>query len=354
MAEVRLEHITKTFGSFTALDDVSVTFGDGLFTSLFGPPGSGKSVLLRILLGLDQPDAGRILIDGRDVTQSAPAERNLAMVFQNLALFPHLSARENILFPLRRRPEQQGQADLRLDLVARVLGISHILHKKPGQLSGGERQRVAMGRALIRDAAAWLMDEPIAALDARMRDAARVELKRLQVEQGRTFIYVTHDCDEAMSVADHMVILNAGRVVQAGPPDAIYAQPASRAVAELVGAPRINMLDLQASGTVAPSPFGPMPLPFAHHGPVTLALRPEAFRLEPGAPLSAEVADIERLGGYALVSLAAGGARLRMISDGPVILRIGDTVTFDADRRAMHLFQPSSGQKLEHKQAVKE
>ncbi len=347
MAEIKLENITKTFGSFTALDDVSVTFGDGMFTSLFGPPGSGKSVLLRILLGLDQPDAGRITIDGRDMTQAAPAERNLAMVFQNLALFPHLTARQNILFPLRRRPGELEQADARLDLVARVLGIAHILHKKPGQLSGGERQRVAMGRALIRDAAAWLMDEPIAALDARMRDAARVELKRLQVEQGRSFIYVTHDCDEAMSVADHMVILNEGRVVQAGPPDAIYARPASRAVAELVGAPRINILDLQATGGVAASPFGPLTLPFPHQGPVTLALRPEAFRLAPDAPLQAEVADIERLGGYAIIGLAAGGARLRMISDGPVSLRIGDRVGFAADPAALHLFDAGTGKKLE-------
>jgi multiple sugar transport system ATP-binding protein len=346
MADIRLENITRTFGSFTALDNVSLTFADGQFTSLFGPPGSGKSVLLRILLGLDQPDEGRILIDGRDVTEAAPTERNLAMVFQNLALFPHLTARDNILFPLRRRAVSPAQSDERLDLVARVLGIAHILHKKPGQLSGGERQRVAMGRALIRDAAAWAMDEPIAALDARMRDAARVELKRLQVDEGRTFIYVTHDCDEAMSVADHLVILNRGRVEQVGPPDDIYARPATRDVAELVGAPRINLLDVDARGMVAETPFGRLTLPTAHTGPVTLALRPEAIRLGPGAPLRAEVADIERLGGYAIIGLAAGGARFRIVNDDPVTLRIGEAVTFTADPGAVHMFDAVSGGKL--------
>jgi multiple sugar transport system ATP-binding protein len=349
MAEVRLEQITRRFGSLTALDNVSLTFADGKLTSLFGPPGSGKSVLLRILLGLDQPDDGRILIDGRDVTHAAPAERNLAMVFQNLALFPQLSARDNILFPLRRRGVPQSQTDDRLDRVAAVLGIAHILHKKPAHLSGGERQRVAMGRALVRDAGAWLMDEPIAALDARMRDAARIELKRLQQDEGRTFIYVTHDCDEAMSVADRMVILNEGRIAQIGTPEEVYTNPASRTVAELVGTPRINLLDTVADGPTAATPFGQVRLPAAQRGPITLALRPEALRLATDAPLRAEVADIERLGGHAIVALTAGGTRLRMIADGPVTLRIGDVVGFDADPTAMHVFDAASGDRLEQR-----
>jgi multiple sugar transport system ATP-binding protein len=347
MAEIRLENISRRFGGFTALDDVSLTFEDGQFTSLFGPPGSGKSVLLRILLGLDQPDEGRILIDGKDVTDAAPAERNLAMVFQNLALFPHLTARDNILFPLRRRGMAQAQTDDRLARVAAVLGIAHILHKRPAHLSGGERQRVAMGRALVRDAGAWLMDEPIAALDARMRDAARIELKRLQQDEGRTFIYVTHDCDEAMSVADHMVILNAGRIAQIGTPEEVYTNPATRAVAELVGTPRINLLDTVADGPTAATPFGPVTLPAPRQGPITLALRPEALRLADGAPLRAEVADIERLGGHAIIGLTAGGMRLRMIADGPVTLRIGDPVRFDADPAALHVFDRAGTARLE-------
>jgi multiple sugar transport system ATP-binding protein len=343
MPEIRLENITRRFGEFTALNDVSLTFPDGQFTSLFGPPGSGKSVLLRILLGLDQPDSGRILIDGRDVTQAAPSERNLAMVFQNLALFPQLTARENILFPLVRRGMARAESEPRLDRVAGVLGIVPILHKKPAHLSGGERQRVAMARALIRDAGAWLMDEPIAALDARMRDAARIELKRLQVDEGRTFIYVTHDCDEAMSVADCMVILDGGKVAQIGTPEEVYTHPASRAVAELVGTPRINLLETVAAGGSAETPFGRLALPDDRAGPVTVALRPEALRLAPAAPLQAHVADIERLGGHAIIGLTAGGARLRAIVEGPVIVRIGDAVRFDADPQAMHVFDAVSG-----------
>jgi multiple sugar transport system ATP-binding protein len=212
MAEVILDGVTKRFGDVTALDNVSLTIADGAFTSVFGPPGSGKSVLLRVLLGLDPIDAGRIIINGQDVTNAAPDARGLSMVFQNLALFPHLTARQNIAFPMHRRNAPEAEIDTRLSRLAGLLNIGHILHKRPAALSGGERQRVAIGRALIRDASAYMMDEPIAALDARLRDVMRVELKRLQTEQGQTFIYVTHDCDEAMSVADIMVILDHGRV----------------------------------------------------------------------------------------------------------------------------------------------
>jgi multiple sugar transport system ATP-binding protein len=349
MAEIRLEGVTRRYGAVTALDDVTVTIASGTFTSVFGPPGSGKSVLLRVLLGLEQPDAGRILIDGQDVTALGPAERNLAMVFQNLALFPQLTARQNVLFPMRRRKTPAAEVTARLDQIAASLGIAHILHKRPGQLSGGERQRVAIARALIRDAAAWMMDEPIAALDARMRDAARIELKRLQHEQGRTFIYVTHDSDEAMSVADRMIILNQGRVIQTGTPDDIYSRPAQADVAVLVGAPRINLLDTAARDGVAQTPFGPVRLPAGQDDrPMQLAIRPEALRIAPDGALQATVVDIERLGGATIIGLgdATGDTRLRLIADTAVRAQLGDRLRLAVDPGGLHLFDRHTGQRI--------
>ena len=350
MAEIRLEDVCKSYRGRRVLKDVSLTLADGSFTSVFGPPGSGKSVLLRLLLGLEQVDAGRILIDGRDLTRAAPAARDLAMVFQNLALFPHLSARDNIAFPLVRRGLAEREIASRLDGIAGVLGIVHILSKKPAALSGGERQRVAIGRALARDAGAYLMDEPIAALDARLRDGMRVELKRLQGELGKTFVYVTHDCDEAMAVADALVILDGGRVVQTGAPDAVYADPATLAVAELLGAPRPSVLP----ATVTPQgiDFALGHLPGARGagsaGPAVMALRPESVRLDPGegGTASGEVRDIERLGAFAIATVGRGGSMVRAIVLGDTPLRQGEPVSVTVDPEGILLFAPDTGRRL--------
>jgi multiple sugar transport system ATP-binding protein len=346
MAEIRLENIMRRYGAVTALNGVSATITSG-FTSIFGPPGAGKSVLLRVLLGLERPDRGRILIDGRDVTDLGPTERNLAMVFQNLALFPQLTARENILFPMRRRPMPEPEVTARLGRIASVLNIGHILSKRPAQLSGGERQRVAIARALIRDASAWMMDEPIAALDARLRETARVELKRLQRAEGRTFVYVTHDCDEAMSVADQMIILDKGQVIQTGTPDEVYARPASAAVASLVGMPGINLIDASIADGVAMTAFGALPL-LAPAGAVRLAVRPEAVALaDPSASaLAARVADVEVLGDHAILGAEAGGARLRLIVDGAPGVGIGDRIGLTFAASGLHVFDPVSGLRL--------
>ena len=213
-----------------AVDDASFTVDDNEFFCFFGPPLSGKSTILRLILGLETPDHGRNP-DRRQAGQPAcsPAERNVAMVFQNLALFPHMTARDNIRFPLVERKVPEAEIEARLADVAAKLHIGHILHKPPAQLSGGERQRVAIARALVRDPAAYLMDDPISALDARLREETRVELKRIQRELGKTLIYVTHDQEEAMSVADRMAILDNGRIRQVGAPARALrsARPAS-------------------------------------------------------------------------------------------------------------------------------
>jgi multiple sugar transport system ATP-binding protein len=354
MAEIRLENVTKQYGDVKALDDVSLTIADGSFTSVFGPPGSGKSVLLRVLLGLEPIDSGQILIDGRDVTNAPPNSRNLAMVFQNLALFPHLTARQNIAFPMHRRNVNQSEIDEKLDPIARVLNIAHILHKKPGALSGGERQRVAIGRALIRDAVAYMMDEPIAALDARLRDVMRVELKRLQSEFGQTFIYVTHDCDEAMSVADRMAILERGRVAQFDLPDKIYDDPASLYVAQLVGSPRINVLDGQISGTHIDCAFGALRLdewrsPLS--SPTTaidVALRPEALKLTVPSAQSCNgvIQDVEHLGSFSIVTVGAKNQTVRVINTGDTKVSIGESVGLSVRPDEIMMFRPEDGMRV--------
>src|SRR3954451_1541871 len=231
MAEIAFLNVSKRYGDTVALSDATFTVNDNEFFCFFGLPLSGKSTILRLILGLERPDHGEILIGGRFVDGVSSAERNVAMVFQNLALFPHMSARDNIRFPLVERKVPSAQIEQRLLDAAAKLLIGHILHKPPAQLSGGERQRVAIARALVRDPNAYLMDDPISALDARLREETRVELKRIQRELGKTLIYVTHDQEEAMSIADRIAILDYGRIRQIGAPAEIYDRPASTYVA---------------------------------------------------------------------------------------------------------------------------
>lgn len=356
MARIVLEGVTKTYGGVAALEDANLVVESASFTSVFGPPGCGKSVLLRLLLGLESVDSGRILIDDVDVTHAQPKERNLSMVFQNLALFPHLNARDNIAFPLVRRRTAQDVIDERLDNVAGVLSISHILHKKPAALSGGERQRVAIGRALVRDAAAYLMDEPIAALDARLRDVMRVELKRLQSEFGHTFIYVTHDNEEAMSVADRMAILERGCIRQIDQPDAIYAEPSTISVAELVGSPKINILPITLDDGVVSAPFGSVQLDGSRlaqlkkAGGVVLGVRPEAVQLQPQdgttKATSAWISDIERLGGFSIVTTKVGEFEIRALADGDPTMAIGDKVSVGVNVADCHFFGEADGARI--------
>jgi multiple sugar transport system ATP-binding protein len=357
MARIILENVTKRYNGKPALDGVSLEIADGSFTSVFGPPSSGKTVLMRVLLGLEMVDEGRIIIDGKDVTAAPPSERNLAMVFQNLALFPQMNARDNIAFPLRRRAMAENLIGERIERASSVLGIAHILHKKPAALSGGERQRVAIGRALVRDAAAYLMDEPIAALDARLRDAMRVELKRLQRELGHTFVYVTHDHEEAMSVADNMAILEAGQIAQVGLPDSIYTDPASLYVAELVGAPRINVLRGAWKDGAVHGSFGQLPVRVTSSAALpenlSATIRPEAIRIEPAnGPnpashgLACEIQDIERLGAFAIVMLNANGQILRAIARNVDGMHPGIKVSAIVASSDVMLFSDTDGKRL--------
>ena len=357
MATLELRNVTKSFGGVAAVDNVNIRVENNEFYCIFGPPSSGKSTVLRLLLGLARPDSGQILIDGKDVTGLPPSVRDLAMVFQNLALFPHLTARENLAFPLRERNAGQALIDAQIRSVAEKLHIGPLLDKLPGQLSGGERQRVAIGRALVRKPSAYLMDEPIAALDARLREEMRVELKRLQREVGHTLVYVTHDQEEAMSIADRMAIMQDGKIAQVGSPYEVYNEPLSKFVAEMVGSPPMNFID----GTIKAGCFrakdfafetsfsGPLP-----DGAVTLGVRPEdvSLRTGPGDDADCSVFEVEPLGAYSIVDILAGEKVLKSQVQGQPKFEKGQKITLSVKSEHCHLFDPRDGSSLLRKRRV--
>lgn len=343
MAAIEFRNVSKSFGKALAVDDASFRIGDGEFFCFFGPPLSGKSTILRLILGLETPDSGEILFDGRPMNAVGPAARNVAMVFQNLALFPHLTAADNIRFPLRERKTDPALIERRLAEVAEKLHIGHILHKLPAHLSGGERQRVAIGRALVREPVAYLMDDPISALDARLREETRVELKRMQTDLGRTLVYVTHDQEEAMSIADRMAIMENGRIRQIGTPAEAYDQPQSAYVAGLLGAPAINLFSLeqvrtgdqlQLAGGAISLPANAIP-----SGTTSIGVRPEDLLLAPvGQGTEATVFEVEPLGGFTVVTLTAGGQRLRALLRGQPPVVVDSKVGLSVDPAAAHYF----------------
>lgn len=311
MSEVVLDGVSKAFGETKAVRDVSMTIPDGAFVVLLGPTGAGKTTLLRLIAGLERPDRGTISIGGRDVARATPAERDVAMVFQQYSLYPHMSVRENLAFPLKspilRTPKDQIAR--KIDEVAAVLRISHKLDNKATELSGGEMQRVSIGRALVRDPAIYLMDEPLSSLDAKLRADLRIELKHVQSDLGATLLYVTHDQIEAMTMATHVGVLDQGRLVQFGTPREIYEQPRSIYVATRLGLPRINILpaDLFAG---------------APGRAVSIGLRPEHIRQGEGR--ETKVTRVEHLGDHTRLHLLLDGHSLVTLADAHSPARSGD------------------------------
>ncbi len=291
-----------------------MTVPDGAFVVLLGPTGAGKTTTLRLIAGLDQPDSGDVSIDGTSVKGLTPAQRDVAMVFQQYSLYPHMTVRENLAFPLRSPVLNLPQDEItrQINAVAEVLRISHKLDNKATQLSGGEMQRVSIGRALVRSPRIYLMDEPLSSLDAKLRADLRIELKRIHSELGATFLYVTHDQIEAMTMATHVGVLDEGRLVQFGTPREIYEAPVSVYVAGRLGQPRINLLPASA--------FGPGAPPRA----TQIGLRPEHIRLGEGQP--AKVQRVEHLGDQTRLHLALGPHHLITLADPHTPLASGDTV----------------------------
>lgn len=310
--------LTKSFGATRALSDVSMTIPDGSFVVLLGPTGAGKTTTLRLIAGLDRPDAGDIAIAGRSVRDDMPAQRDVAMVFQQYSLYPHLTVRDNLAFPLRSPVMNWPEAQIasKINEVASVLRIAHKLDNKATQLSGGEMQRVSIGRALVRNPRIYLMDEPLSSLDAKLRADLRIELKRIHAELGATFLYVTHDQIEAMTMATHVGVLDQGRLVQFGTPREIYENPVSAYVASRLGQPRINLLPANA--------FGAAPA-----GAAQIGLRPEHVALGDGQP--ATVRRVEHLGDQTRLHLTMGGHEIITLADPHTPLSPGDSLSIRPD-----------------------
>jgi len=339
MSAIELVEVAKSWGDSTALHAVSLRIAPSSFCVLLGPSGCGKSTTLRILAGLDTASAGRVLIDGRDVSALPPAQRGIAMVFQNYALFPHLTVADNITFGLAVRKMPAGERARRLAQAAELLGLGALLERRPSQLSGGQQQRVALGRALVAQAKVCLMDEPLSNLDAQLRQDMRRELRELQRQLGLTVVYVTHDQAEAMSMADQVVLLSGGRVEQAGSPRALYARPATTFAARFIGTPPMNLVALEG-GRIAGSQVD-TGLP----GAAMLGVRPEAIALDVGG-IPAVVRSVEYLGADQVLRCEVGSQTLLVRADGrhdtPAGTQVGlrwaadDAHGFDADGHRLH------------------
>jgi multiple sugar transport system ATP-binding protein len=340
--------IVKRHGAFTALHGVDLDIEPGEFFALLGPSGSGKTTTLRILAGLEPLNEGRVMLDGEDVTEREPGERDVAMVFQSYALYPHMTVFDNIAFPLRMiaTPRDEVERAVR-DAAARV-HIDHLLARRPGQLSGGQQQRTALARAIVRKPRLFLLDEPLSNLDAKLRLETRVELRKLQRALGVTTVYVTHDQEEAMTIADRVAVFMEGRIVQVGPPRDIFARPASAVVAGFIGSPPMNLLPAEVrNGVLHVAGVELRPeRPLGRDGAVTIGVRPAALRIA-ATGLPARVYLVEDLGDTTIVDLDVVGQVIKLRTDQRPSVREGEQVHVAMPADALHVFERDSGARRE-------
>jgi multiple sugar transport system ATP-binding protein len=335
MGSISLQHVKKSFGEVQIIPDISLDIKDGEFVVFVGPSGCGKSTLLRLIAGLEDTTSGTILLDGEDMTKAPPARRGLAMVFQSYALYPHMTVRDNIAFPLKMAKAPQSVIDQKVEYAARTLNLSSYLDRRPRALSGGQRQRVAIGRAIVREPKAFLFDEPLSNLDAALRVNMRLEITELHQQLKTTMIYVTHDQVEAMTMADRIVVLNAGNVEQFGSPLDLYKKPANRFVAGFIGSPKMNFVD------------GPEA---AKHNAHSIGVRPEHFRLStaadhPGA-WKGKVGVAEQLGSDTFLHVHVEGLGLMTVrTDGDQTFNHGDDVYLTPDPTRIYKFD-AAGQAI--------
>jgi ABC-type sugar transport system ATPase subunit len=359
MASVSLARVSKSFGVHDVLQPLSLEIPDREFLVLVGPSGCGKSTLLRMIAGLEDVTSGTIAIDGKMVNALAPKDRDVAMVFQDYALYPHMTVYENMAFGLIYRDHAKAEIRRRVDEAAQILGITDYLGRRPRQLSGGQRQRVAMGRAIVRDPKLFLFDEPLSNLDAKLRMQMRTEIKKLHKRVATTMIYVTHDQVEAMTLADRVVVMRAGRVEQIGSPDAVYNAPASIFVAGFIGAPTMNLVParLEAGAVVLGGDLR-LPIPServavgagAADRPVIVGLRPEHLAWTPnptpGPIIEATASVIEPLGADTLVFFEIAGQELVARVPPEAARHAGDRLLLRPDLGHLHLFDPVTEQRL--------
>ncbi len=350
MAEISLDNVSKSFGVVSVIHDVSLTIKDGEFVVFLGPSGSGKSTLLRMIAGLETFDKGTLTIGGLRCEHLPPGQRNVAMVFQNYALYPHMTVQQNMAFGLENISMPRSEIDRRVNDAARILEIEALMARKPSQLSGGQRQRVAIGRAIVKEPKAFLFDEPLSNLDAALRVRTRVELAELHQRIKATMVYVTHDQTEAMTLADRIVVLNDRKIEQIGTPMEVYSRPASRFVAGFVGSPAMNFIKVKVSdsGKVSRITAGDgSKLPSAPAkmtaGPYELGIRPEALRIVPkGGDAKGQVKVVERLGDRTLVYARMGDGALLTAQDmGNSLVQPNDTVHIAFDMAQSHFFDAS-------------
>jgi multiple sugar transport system ATP-binding protein len=385
MAEIRVERVTKSFGGgVKAVDDVSLRIGDGEFMVLVGPSGCGKSTLLRAIAGLEDVDAGAVIIEGRDVTDLQPRDRDIAMVFQSYALYPHMSVRQNLGYGLKVRRLGKQETEARVEQVARLLRLDGLLDRRPAALSGGQRQRVAMGRAIVREPKAFLMDEPLSNLDAKLRVGMRAELASLHQRLRATTVYVTHDQVEAMTLGQRVAVMRHGRIQQVDTPKTLYAEPTNVFVASFIGSPAMNLVharfdgaSVEFGGHLVEIPAGSRP--DVKGGEIVLGIRPEAFEdaafADPSLPqLEVEVAVLEDVGADALVYFGVDAPPARvdehaganeqdtLIADERMTFtarvnpataaQVGGRLRLAVDPTSFHYFDPRSGER--HARAVRE
>ncbi len=327
MGNITLKNVSKSFGSTVIIPGLDLVIENGEFVVFVGPSGCGKSTLLRLIAGLEDTSGGTINIDGRDVTGEAPAKRKLAMVFQSYALYPHMTVAKNIAFPLKMAGEEQSVIDKKVGDAARVLNLTNYLERRPGQLSGGQRQRVAIGRAIVRQPSAFLFDEPLSNLDAALRGTMRLEISELHNQLKTTMIYVTHDQVEAMTMADKIVVLNAGNIEQVGSPMELYKTPKNLFVAGFIGSPKMNLIE----GATA-----------AKHGATTIGVRPEHMADSTSAgDWKATVGVAEHLGSDTFLHVQSDVGPLTVRADGEVGARHDDTIWLTPDQAKLHRFGPN-------------
>jgi multiple sugar transport system ATP-binding protein len=384
VSSITLQNATKVYpNGFKAVDDISLEISDGELMVLVGPSGCGKTTLMRMIAGLERVSAGKILIGENDVTTAAPKDRDVAMVFQNYALYPHMTIGQNIGFPLRLRRESKRESTGKIATAAKVLGLSAVIARRPGQLSGGQRQRVAMGRAIVREPSVFLMDEPLSNLDAKLRVEMRAEILRIQRRVNVATVYVTHDQTEAMTMGDRVAVLESGRLQQCASPQTLYEQPANMVVAAFIGSPSMNLFEAELSADAGILQVGSSALPASaalQHTPslrayagrhVIIGLRPEDMGLaaDDGTPaIAGEIELIEALGSEQLVHFSSDAKRARPavavsadseeylpeteVSGGDswvarlgsrTPVKAGQAVRFAPDLNQLHCFDPASG-----------
>ncbi len=349
MADIKLDNLTKSYGDVEVLHHIEGDINDGEFVVIVGPSGCGKSTLLRMVAGLEIITSGRISIDGKVVNELEPADRDIAMVFQNYALYPHMTVRENMAYGLKIRKIPKDEINHRVNEVADILEIREYLDRRPRQLSGGQRQRVAMGRAIVREPSVFLFDEPLSNLDAKLRVQMRLEIRKLQKRLGVTSIYVTHDQVEAMTLGDRLMVLNGGYVEQFGTPIELYERPASLFVAGFIGSPSMNFISAEIANGVATLANGvKLETGSKASGQVTVGVRPEHMVPDKSGVMKIVVDMLEQLGANTLVhgTLQGTGTSFVISLDGIQTAKIDAVLSFSAPKDALHLFDAKTGSRL--------